>query len=172
MDGDRDRLLRVVERLAIVMADSGVPRMAARVYAYILADDADRYTARELADGLGVSLAAISGALKYLVNVRMVEREREPGARADSYVIDDDDLWSAVMSGQASMLEAWTQVIAEGADTLGNTRGGLRLRESQLFFEFLGHDMESMVDRWHAYRAAHLQRSASSATGRSTQSAT
>ncbi|CAN5858498.1 hypothetical protein BH23ACT5_BH23ACT5_11240 [soil metagenome] len=31
------------------------PRMAARVFAYVLAEDSDRYTAAELAVGLGVS---------------------------------------------------------------------------------------------------------------------
>ena len=54
-------LAHAVERLGQVLEKSGVPRMPARVFAYILADDRSVYTAAELAQGLHVSPAAISG---------------------------------------------------------------------------------------------------------------
>jgi hypothetical protein len=43
-------LAQAVERLGRVLEDSGVPRMPARVFAYILAEDRDRYTAADLAE--------------------------------------------------------------------------------------------------------------------------
>jgi DNA-binding transcriptional regulator GbsR (MarR family) len=79
---DQD-LLRAVERFAQTMEMSGMPRMAARVFAYVLAEDSDRYTAADLADGLRVSPAAVSGAVRYLVDARLLFREREPGTRSD-----------------------------------------------------------------------------------------
>lgn len=150
-----DALLRFVERLAMVMADAGIPRMPARVYAYVLAEDANRYTARELAEGLGVSPAAISGAIRYLIQVGLLQRRREPGARADHYVIDDDDLWSSVILGRATLLENWESALAEGADELGDRPGGRRLREAQEFFAFLRHDIEGTMERWKQHRADH-----------------
>ena len=50
-DDDRTRLLRFVERFALALRDAGMAPMAARVLAYALADDADRYTAGDLASG-------------------------------------------------------------------------------------------------------------------------
>ena len=87
-----DDLLRGVERFALILNGSGMPRMASRVFAYVLAEDSDRYTAAELAEGLRVSPAAISGALRYLLDTRMIFKEREPGTRADLYRIYDDDV--------------------------------------------------------------------------------
>src|SRR5690625_1772012 len=137
------------------LSNVGMPRKAARVYAYVLADDADHYTARELGDGLAVSLAAISGATKYLVQVGMIRRIRRPGDRADSYVIDDDDLWASVLTARSDITVRVRDVLAEGADVLGDTRGGRRLRRSELFFEFLQHDLDGMVERWDVYRKEH-----------------
>ena len=45
-----------------------MPRMAARIFAYLLAEDADEYTVAELATGPRVSAAAISGSTRYLVD--------------------------------------------------------------------------------------------------------
>ena len=57
-------LLRAVERLAGMLYEAGMPRMAARVFSYALADDAEHYSAAELAEALRVSPAAISGAVR------------------------------------------------------------------------------------------------------------
>ena len=42
---DRDDLLWFVEQFALLLTEAGMPRMAARVFAYVLAEDADEYTA-------------------------------------------------------------------------------------------------------------------------------
>ncbi|MGH8828747.1 MAG: GbsR/MarR family transcriptional regulator [Jiangellaceae bacterium] len=148
-DDDREQLLRFIERFAMVMAASGFPRMPARVFAYALADDADRYTARELAEGLRVSPAAISGALKYLVQLNMLSRRREPGARADHYVVNDDDLWAGVIGGELTSLKGWEEVAADGVAVLGTTRpGGQRMLEAQEFFAFLHGELIELSQRW------------------------
>src|ERR671910_2108093 len=98
VDDDHDELLRFVERFAMVLAESGIPRMPARVFAYVLAEDAERYTAADLARGLRVSLAAISGAVRYLVQVGLLAKEREPGSRSDHYRIFDEDIWGTIFS--------------------------------------------------------------------------
>ena len=154
MADDEDELLRFVERFALVLASSGIPRMPARVFAYALADDADHYTAGELAAALRVSPAAISGAVRYLVQVGLLYREREPGARSDVYRIDDDDVWSRIYGQQAPLLQHFEAAAADGAATLGQDRpGGRRLEETRLFFAFLREDLPRMTERWKAHRA-------------------
>ena len=61
-------LARAVERLGQTLETMGLQRMPARVFAFILADDQSVYTAAELARGLDVSPAAISGAVRYLAD--------------------------------------------------------------------------------------------------------
>jgi hypothetical protein len=58
--------------------------MPARVVAYVLAEVSDRSTAGDIAAGLRVSPAAISGAVRYLVQAGLLGKEREPGVAATS----------------------------------------------------------------------------------------
>lgn len=150
---DGDRLLRAVERITMTLSETGLPRMPARVFAYILADDADRYTAGDLAEGLRVSPAAISGAVRWLVNARMVTKEREPGRRADVYRIHDDDVWGTIMSSRVPILEQWETSLAGAIAEIGSqTRGGRRLQETKEFYAFMRKETEEMLERWAEHR--------------------
>jgi len=147
------RLLHAVERVATLLTDAGMPPMASRVFAYALADDADRYTAAELAESLQVSPAAISGAVRYLLDTRLMFKDREPGRRADVYRIYDDDVWSAIMLARLPMLEMWEGAVADAAAMIGpGHRGGRRLRETQEYFRFMRDETAAMVERWKAHR--------------------
>ena len=70
--GDDPAIARFVERFALTLLETGLPRMPARVFAALLIAPDARLTAAELAERLQVSPAAISGAVRYLVQVRMV----------------------------------------------------------------------------------------------------
>jgi hypothetical protein len=145
-------LRRFVERFALVLTEVGIPRMAARVFAYALADDAERYTATELARGLRVSPAAVSGAVRQLVQLGYLARERLPGDRADTYRIHDNDVWGSIIFQQDPVLARYEEVVAEGARALGDSPGGRRLAETEEFFAFLRAEQPRIVERWHAHR--------------------
>ena len=76
---------RFIEDFASALIEMGVPRMPARVFAALLTTDSGRLTAAELAARLQVSPAAVSGAVRYLIQVGMVRRESEPGSRRHYY---------------------------------------------------------------------------------------
>ncbi len=153
MTDDHRTLLLAVERVASLLTDAGMPRMAARVFAYALADDGERYSAAEFAEGLRVSPAAVSGAVRYLLDTRMMVKEREPGTRADLYRIYEDDVWSAIMTARLPLLRMWEEAVSEAAEMIGpDHRGGRRLRETEAYFRFTREEMESMIDRWKVHR--------------------
>lgn len=148
-------LLRYVERFAQVLRESGMSPMAARVFAYALADDADRYTAAELAEGLRVSPAAISGAVRYLVQVGLLARDRQPGTHGGVYSLYTDDIWYQIYRSQLGQLRRYQEVAAEGVSVVGaDTPGGRRLRETADFFGFLDAEYPAVMERWHARRSA------------------
>ena len=68
-----------IERFASLLADSGMPRMPARIFVALLTADTSSLTADELAGLLQVSPAAVSGGVRYLVQVGLVSRETEAG---------------------------------------------------------------------------------------------
>lgn len=152
----REMVLRFVERFALTLVDSGLmPRMPARVFAYVLADDAERYTAAELASGLRVSPAAISGAVRHLVQLGYLSREHVPGQRGDTYRVYDEDVWGTIMLQQLRINRAYEEIAAEGVRALGaDTPGGRRMRETMRFHAFLREELPAVVARWRAQRRA------------------
>lgn len=151
--GDGDALLRFVERFALVLVEAGLQRMPARVFAYVLADDAEKYTANELAEGLRVSPAAISGAVRTLVQAGLLAKEREPGSRADHYRIYDDDVWSHIMAQRLPLMQRYETILEEGIEQIGPTRGSSRLAETLDYMRFTREEMQNMQERWQKRRA-------------------
>lgn len=152
-DRDHEEIRRFVERFAIVLASTGMARMPARVFAYALIDDADRYTATELAAALRVSNAAISTSVRDLVNAGLLGKQREPGARTDTYVLPDYDIWSDIYLQREGLLEQFERIAAEGVDLVGRERpGGRRMAETAAYFAFMRKEMPALVERWREYR--------------------
>jgi DNA-binding transcriptional regulator GbsR (MarR family) len=141
-----------IERFASILVDGGVPRMPARVFAALLATDSGRLNAAELAGVLQVSPAAVSGAVRYLTQVGLVSREREPGSRRDVYRVSDD-LWYESIVNREPLLRRWQQALAEGVEALGaDSAAGRRLADSVEFFAFLQEELPDLLARWRRRR--------------------
>jgi DNA-binding transcriptional regulator GbsR (MarR family) len=152
---DEEAVATFVEHFAQLLAEGGMARMPARVFARLLVTDAGRLTAAELAESLHASPAAISGAIRYLEQVDLAVRRRERGARRDFYQVRDLDLWYEVMTRRDKLLERWIGGLSEGLDALGpDTPAGLRVRETREFMQFMARELPDMLERWRVYRAA------------------
>ncbi|MFI1382862.1 GbsR/MarR family transcriptional regulator [Embleya sp. NPDC020886] len=139
---------RYIERFASELADAGMQRMAARVFAALLAADSASMTSAELAQSLQISPAAVSSAIAYLSQVRMVHREREPGSRRDRYRLHDE-LWYETYGERDKLLSRFEVILREGATALGpDTPAGLRAQESAEFFAFLQSEIVEIMERW------------------------
>jgi DNA-binding transcriptional regulator GbsR (MarR family) len=148
---DPEAVRRFIEHFASVMVEAGVPRMPARVFAALQSTDSGRLTAAELAEMLQVSPAAISGAVRYMVQVDMIRREREPGSRRDQYVVDSD--YDMILRRDKILLR-WQASVQEGLDALGSeTPAGARLAESLTFFEFLHRELSELPAKWEKIKA-------------------
>lgn len=143
---------RFVERLAAEMTEAGMQRMASRVFAALLASETASMTSAELAEQLRISPAAVSGAIRYLNQVSMVSRERDPGTRRERYVLHNE-LWYETFTRRDQVLTRWEKVLRDGAETLGpDTAAGRRTAETADFFAFLQTEMLGIMDRWRAHK--------------------
>jgi DNA-binding transcriptional regulator GbsR (MarR family) len=150
---DQVAIGRFIERYAAMLADAGMQRMAARVFVALLCEDSGRLTATDMAELLQVSPAAISGAVRYLTQVNMLEREREPGSRRDYYVVKDD-LWYDVITRREQLIHRWESTMREGMELLGeHTPAGLRWRETLEFYAFLHERLPAVMEEWRERRA-------------------
>ena len=150
-----DSLFRAVERFGQALEGSGMPRMPARVFAFVLAEDSERYTAAELAEGLQVSPAAISGAVRYLVNTGLLIKERVPGRRGDIFRVLDGDIWSTITTARKPMIDNFIAAVDDAIALVGaDTPGGRRLVETADFLRFTRADLDDLPRRWASYREA------------------
>ena len=142
-----------IERFASVLVAAGFPPMPARVFVALLVTDSGRLTAADLAEVLRVSPAAVSGAVRYLVQLGLVHKERVPGSRRDYYRMPDD-VWSDMFRLRDQVMQRWAGLVREGIELLGpGTPAGARLAEHATFFEFVSRELPEVLKRWDEYQA-------------------
>jgi DNA-binding transcriptional regulator GbsR (MarR family) len=152
---DSTAVRQFIQRFASLLADAGMPRMPARIFVALLTADTSRLTAEELAGLLKVSPAAVSGGVRYLIQVGLVSRETEPGSRRHVYVMPDN-VWHEVLRVRDGIMMRWADAMRGGAEVLGaGTPAGTRLAESAMYFEFVSQELPLLLDRWEDYKAAH-----------------
>jgi len=147
-DTERKALLEYVEQFAAILIASGMQRMSARVFSYILVDDAENYTAAEVAEGIGISLAAVSGAVRELTTAGLLTKGRRPSTRADVYRLYDDDIWGSIMLDRTPIIDRYLETAIYGIETLPEGPGRDRLVQTAAFMEFMKTEMSAMRRLW------------------------
>jgi hypothetical protein len=141
-----------IGRFSVVMIEAGFPPMPARVFLGLLTAPAEGRTAAELQRLLMVSAAAVSLATRYLLQIKLIARERATGERVDRYVMHDDQ-WFETLGQRDEVLKRWEAGLAEGARVCGeSTVAGRRLEDSRRFFEFSRIEMKGIRERWRKER--------------------
>lgn len=165
---DEAAVRRFVERTALLLADWGFPRMAGRVLLTLMSAEEPGMTAAELAERMGVSPAAISGAVRYLGRVGLVDREPVPGSRADRYLLRDDAWYTASVT-KGDFMGALADRAEEGVAALGGrrSRAGRRVADMADFFRYVEGQLPRLLEEWQATRAAGGPRDYGQRTSRS-----
>ena len=152
--GNRDdaAVSAFVERFSSLLVDTGWQRMPARVFVTLLASESAALTAAELAERLMVSPAAISGAVRFLLQLDLASRDREPGSRRDLFRVDTD-VWYRVIERRLSATSKWGDQLDAGRTAVGSdSLAHERLSEMISFFQFLDEEIPLMMARWRERR--------------------
>ncbi|MFJ6378914.1 GbsR/MarR family transcriptional regulator [Kitasatospora sp. NPDC092039] len=146
-----------VERFAAELVVAGMGRMPSRIFSCLMAEESGVLTSAELSERLRISPAAVSGAMRYLTQVGLVAKEREPGSRRDRYRVLND-VWFESLTRRDEIMLRWIRVLRDGEATVGaGTVAGERLAESADFFEFMIDELHGMLGRWREHRAAQAR---------------
>jgi DNA-binding MarR family transcriptional regulator len=146
----REAVSQFVERFAGVLANSGVPTMSARVMGAMLVSPTGTMTAAELAESLKISQPAVSGAVRQLLQVSFIARERLPGSRKDHYRIRED-VFAAILERRNLALSEWESTSRSGAALFADDSPvSRRLTEAADFFAFIHADMDQIIKNWRA----------------------
>ncbi|MDF2561037.1 MAG: hypothetical protein K0R99_2483 [Microbacterium sp.] len=146
------RGIEPAEQAAAMMTAAGMPRMPARVMMALVAAPDGGYTAAQLGERLGVSAAAVSGAVRYLQQLHFIQRRSRPGDRRDRYEFVHDTFARSIVGNMpvyARLSEYIDDIAAEHDEDQGAHDRAVELAE---FFRFLSVRMLQIVEDWHAQR--------------------
>jgi len=155
-DGERVREERLlIEDYGLLFEEMGGTRMEGRVLAWLLLADPPEQSLTGIADGLGVSKAAVSTAARSLLQSRAVERVSEPGQRGDFYRTIPGKLENVLRLDHATLLgrlvDRSLDLVADKDQTQSNYA---LLHEMRDFIDFIAAEMPGLMSRWQAHRAA------------------
>src|SRR5262245_44815717 len=146
---DSHRTTDAAEALALVLSSHGMQRMTARVLAALLFTEQATLTAGELGELLKASSGAISGAVKMLTSVGIVEQVPAPGSRRDHYRLRDN-AWAIQYTNQNEVTAAVIRAAEAGiAVTPDGSLARQRLIQMRDFYEFLLAEIPALLDRWY-----------------------
>ena len=146
------RATQPAEQAAAMLTAAGMPRMPARVMMALVAAPDGGYTAAQIGDRLGISAAAVSGAVRYLQRLHFIQRRSSPGDRRDRYEFVHDTFASSMVGNipvYTHLADYIDEIAAEHGDDPGAQDRAVELAE---FFRYLSERMLQIVEDWRAQR--------------------
>ncbi len=141
-----------VSQAASELAAQGFPRMPAYVIMALTAAEDGRMSAAELAETLGVSAAAVSGAVRYLTILGFIRTLTVPGTRRHVYALSDVP-WYTVSLTRPGLYRHIEQVLRSGVEPMAvGSAARARIEEMADFFRFVDEQMPLMLEQWRAQR--------------------
>ncbi|ANZ41376.1 MarR family transcriptional regulator [Lentzea guizhouensis] len=151
MTGETDRR-RLAEHLALTLVGSGMQRMAARVLAAFLFTEEDSLTAGDLSEELGVSAGSVSGAVKMVMQMGLIERVPVQGSRREHYRMRDR-AWTTLYGRQHAPIDDILSAVARGVEAVEPGPARERLVYMRDFYEFLLSEVPALVERFEQRRS-------------------
>ena len=141
-----------VERMGVMMEGHGLPRIAGRLYGFLLLHE-ESFSLDELAELLTVSKASVSTNARMLEQHGMVERTSAPGDRRDFYRIDPDAQERMLRVAQQRFREI-IQAFGQASESLPPEMetGKRRLWEAMRFHGLMLDGVDRLVEQWKAGR--------------------
>jgi DNA-binding MarR family transcriptional regulator len=151
-----DRLaaaLAFVEDMALYLEREGLPRMAGRIFAWLLVCDPPHQSAADLARALQASKGSISTMTGLLVRARLIERTALPGHRRDYFRIRPRAMSELLLEATAR-IAAFRRLAEQGLALLEGEPEPVRerLQDVRAVAAFLEGEYPALVARWERRR--------------------
>jgi hypothetical protein len=142
------RLREWVEQISILLERDGLPRMAGRIFGWLLLCDPPEQSMEELAAAVQGSKASMSTMTRLLVSAALVEKVRAPGARADAFRIRPGQ-WRQLWRARVQLLDEATRLTARGLELLEGRPAGIRSRLEELHYQyrFIGERLPGLLEQ-------------------------
>ncbi len=142
-----------VEKVGIYFEQLTLPRMAGRIFGWLLISASPLVSMNELVDVLQASKSSISSMTRLLIQIELVELVSLPGERRDYYRISRS-AWTNSLRDRLAQAHAFRQLAEEGLALLAGSdpERRLRLDEMHSLYAFLEAELPDLMQRWQLER--------------------
>ncbi len=147
--------LQFIEKVGRYFEQLGFPRMAGRIFGYLLICETSQASMNELVDALQASKSSVSSMTRLLIQVDLIEAVSVFGERRDYFRIRSD-AWTNQLRDRLRQATVFRQLAEEGLAVLAQAaaqRQG-RLQEMRLMYTFLEREIPALIERWEKERQA------------------
>jgi len=154
----RDEEKNFVEEVGVVFEQTGLPRMAGRVFGWLLISDPPYQSPAELAEVLMASKGSISTMTRLLIQMGLIERFVIPGERHDHFRLRPDALQRTIRRGLEDEIKMFRQLAEQGLELMKDEPSIRRqwLEEMRDRYVFLEKAFPGMMERYEKKRAKIL----------------
>ena len=140
------------EEMGIFFEKTGFPRMAGRIWGWLLVCDPPEQTATKIAEALQASRGSIS-TMTRLLQIWGVERIGVPGKRGGCYRIKAGS-FVKLLHTEAGMFSEIRSLVERGLEALENEPKEVRERliEGRDLFEFVEKEYPLLIEKWQQQR--------------------
>lgn len=142
-----------IEESGLLFEMVGLPRMAGRIFGWLLISDPPHQSPGELVDVLQASKGSISTTTRLLVQIGLIERISLPGQRRDYFQIKPN-AWSQLTKQRLAQITAFRKLAERGLELLdgGDPQLQQRLEEMRDMHAFCEQELPMMIARWEQQR--------------------
>jgi DNA-binding transcriptional regulator GbsR (MarR family) len=153
-NGQQAKKQRFVEEVGIVFEQTGLPRMAGRIFGWLLVADPPHQCMDELAEALMASKGSISTITRHLIQISLIERLSLPGIRHDYFRIHNNAWRCMVGRGLEDEIKMFRQLAEHGMELLPDkaSLARHRLEEMHAWYTFLEREFPALLERWEQER--------------------
>ena len=107
-----------VEEVSIVFEQTGLPRMAGRIFGWLLISDPPYQSPDELTRFLMASRGSISTTIRLLVQLGLIERYIIPGERHDHFRLRKDAMRRTIQHGLEDEIKLYRNLAQRGLEVM------------------------------------------------------
>jgi DNA-binding transcriptional regulator GbsR (MarR family) len=144
-----------IDRWSRILAAEGLPPVAGRLWAWLLISEPPDQTVEEIAEAIGASRGAISGAVRWLEPSGLILRTKRRGDRREYWRTSPDAVVHSLEAKERATRPSLNALDAIIAALPHRTDDSLsRLREAQRLYAMLLDTFPALIAQFKADRAA------------------
>jgi DNA-binding transcriptional regulator GbsR (MarR family) len=150
-----DKKSEFIEEVGVGFEQTGMPRMAGRVFGWLLIADPPYQSPAELAEVLKASKGSISTTTRLMVQIGLIERFVIPGVRHDYFRLHKEALQRIIKHGLEDEINMLQRLSEHGLELLkGESSERCKwLEEMYDRYTFLEKEFPALMDRYEKQKA-------------------